>query len=441
MKITVVGTGYVGLVTGTCLAETGNHVCCVDIDERKVNKLRSGQITIYEPGLEKLFERNLKEERLSFTTDLKEGLEDSEIVFLALPTPPGEDGSADLKYVLGVADHIGKLLTDYKIIIDKSTVPVGTAEKVHAAIAKNYNGEFDVVSNPEFLREGVAVEDFMKPDRIVIGTTSDRAKALLTELYGPYVRQGNPIIFMDERSAELTKYAANAFLATKISFMNEIAQMCERLGADVDMVRKGIGSDERIGKRFLFPGIGYGGSCFPKDVKALIYSAKEVAYDFSILDAVTEVNERQKVHLVSKIRRYYNNDLAGKKFAVWGLAFKPNTDDIREAPALEIISALLDSGASVCAFDPEAVNNVKQIFGDRINFAETQYDCIENADALIVATEWNEFRTPDFDKILTLLKDPVIFDGRNVFDVQVMEKKGFHYESIGRSSVNQPKFV
>jgi UDPglucose 6-dehydrogenase len=441
MKITVVGTGYVGLVTGTCLAETGNHVCCVDIDERKVNKLRNGQITIYEPGLEKLFERNLKEERLSFTTDLKEGLEDSEIVFLALPTPPGEDGSADLKYVLGVADHIGKLLTDYKIIIDKSTVPVGTAEKVHAAIAKNYNGEFDVVSNPEFLREGVAVEDFMKPDRIVIGTTSERAKVLLTELYGPYVRQGNPIIFMDERSAELTKYAANAFLATKISFMNEIAQMCERLGADVDMVRKGIGSDERIGKRFLFPGIGYGGSCFPKDVKALVYSAKEVAYDFAILDAVTEVNERQKVHLVSKIRRYYNNDLAGKKFAVWGLAFKPNTDDIREAPALEIIAALLDSGASVCAFDPEAVNNVKQIFGDRINFAETQYDCIENADALIVATEWNEFRTPDFDKILTLLKDPVIFDGRNVFDVQVMEKKGFHYESIGRSSVNQPKFV
>jgi UDPglucose 6-dehydrogenase len=406
-----------------------------------VNKLRNGQITIYEPGLEKLFERNLKEERLSFTTDLKEGLEDSEIVFLALPTPPGEDGSADLKYVLGVADHIGKLLKDYKIIIDKSTVPVGTAEKVHAAIAKNYNGEFDVVSNPEFLREGVAVEDFMKPDRIVIGTTSERAKVLLTELYGPYVRQGNPIIFMDERSAELTKYAANAFLATKISFMNEIAQMCERLGADVDMVRKGIGSDERIGKRFLFPGIGYGGSCFPKDVKALVYSAKEVAYDFAILDAVTEVNERQKVHLVSKIRRYFNNDLAGKKFAVWGLAFKPNTDDIREAPALEIISALLESGASVCAFDPEAVNNVKQIFGDRINFAETQYDCIENADALIIATEWNEFRTPDFDKILSLLKDPVIFDGRNVFDVQVMEKKGFHYESIGRSSVNQPKFV
>ncbi len=441
MKITVVGTGYVGLVTGTCLAETGNHVCCVDIDERKVNKLKNGVITIYEPGLEKLFERNLKEERLTFTTNLKEGLEDSEIVFLALPTPPGEDGSADLKYVLGVAEHIGKLLTDYKIIIDKSTVPVGTAEKVREAISKNYNGEFDVVSNPEFLREGVAVEDFMKPDRIVIGTTSERAKILLTELYGPYVRQGNPIIFMDERSAELTKYAANAFLATKISFMNEIAQMCERLGADVDMVRKGMGSDERIGKRFLFPGIGYGGSCFPKDVKALVYSAKEVAYDFRILDSVTEVNERQKLHLISKIKRYYNNELAGKRFALWGLAFKPNTDDIREAPALEMINALLESGASVCAFDPEAINNVKEIFGDRIAYAEAQYDCIEGADALIVATEWNEFRTPDFDKMLTLLKDPVIFDGRNVFDVQTMEKKGFHYESIGRPLVNQPKFA
>ncbi len=441
MKITVVGTGYVGLVTGTCLAETGNHVCCVDIDERKVNKLRNGQITIYEPGLEKLFERNLKEERLSFTTDLKEGLDQAEIVFLALPTPPGEDGSADLKYVLGVAEQIGTLLTDYKIIIDKSTVPVGTAEKVHAAIARNYNGEFDVVSNPEFLREGVAVEDFMKPDRIVIGTTSERAKALLIELYTPYVRQGNPIIFMDERSAELTKYAANAFLATKISFMNEIAQMCERLGADVDMVRKGIGSDDRIGKRFLFPGIGYGGSCFPKDVKALMYSAKEVAYDFKILNSVTEVNEKQKLHLISKIKRYYNNDLTGKRFAIWGLAFKPNTDDIREAPALELIDVLLENGASICAFDPEAVNNVKNILGDKISYAEAQYECIENADALIIATEWNEFRTPDFDKILEYLKDPVIFDGRNVFDIQIMEKKGFHYESIGRPLVNQPKFV
>ena len=440
MKITVVGTGYVGLVTGTCLAETGNHVCCVDIDERKINKLKNGQITIYEPGLEKLFDRNLKEERLTFTTDLKEGIEEAEIIFLALPTPPGEDGSADLKYVLGVADNIGKLLKDYKIIVDKSTVPVGTAEKVYAAIARNYNGEFDVVSNPEFLREGVAVDDFMKPDRIVIGTTSERAKKALSELYGPYVRQGNPIIFMDERSAELTKYAANAFLATKISFMNEIAQMCERLGADVDMVRKGIGSDDRIGKRFLFPGIGYGGSCFPKDVKALVYSAKEVAYEFSILNAVTDVNERQKSHLITKIRRYFK-DLSGKHFAIWGLAFKPNTDDIREAPALEIINALLSQGATVSAFDPEAMNNVKNILGNKISFGETQYECLENADALIIATEWNEFRTPDFDKITSLLKDPVIFDGRNVYDMQTMEKKGFHYESIGRPSVNQPKLV
>ncbi|MDQ3278928.1 MAG: UDP-glucose/GDP-mannose dehydrogenase family protein [Bacteroidota bacterium] len=441
MKITVVGTGYVGLVTGTCLAETGNHVCCVDIDQRKVEKLRSGIMPIYEPGLEKLFERNLKEDRLSFTTSLEEGIAHGEIIFLALPTPPGEDGSADLKYVLGVAENIGKILTDYKVIIDKSTVPVGTAEKVHAAIAKNFDGEFDVVSNPEFLREGVAVDDFMKPDRIVIGTTSDRAKKLLTELYAPYVRQGNPIIFMDERSAELTKYAANAFLAVKISFMNEIAQICERLGADVDMVRKGIGSDERIGKRFLFPGIGYGGSCFPKDVKALVFSSNEVGYDFKILNAVTDVNEAQKVHLVGKIKRYYNGDLTGKHFAVWGLAFKPNTDDIREAPALEIIRELLAAGATVSAFDPEAMNNVKAILGDTITFAGGQYECLEGADALIVATEWNEFRTPDFDKVLSALKDAVIFDGRNVYDVDQMEKKGFHYESIGRPLVNQPKLV
>ena len=440
MKIAVVGTGYVGLVTGTCLAETGNHVSCVDIDEKKVNKLRNGQITIYEPGLEKLFERNLKEERLSFTTNLKEGIEDAEIVFLALPTPPGEDGSADLRYVLSVAEQIGKLLTDYKIIIDKSTVPVGTAEKVHEAIAKNYSGEFDVVSNPEFLREGVAVEDFMKPDRIVIGTTSEKAKGLLTELYGPYVRQGNPIVFMDERSAELTKYAANAFLATKISFMNEIAQMCEKLGADVDMVRKGIGSDERIGKRFLFPGIGYGGSCFPKDVQALMHSAKEVNYTFRILNAVTDVNDLQKSHLVTKIRRYFGN-LKGRHFAIWGLAFKPNTDDIREAPALEIIDALLEQGATVATFDPEAMQNVKSVIGDKVLYCETPYECLQDADALIIATEWNEFRTPDFDKIIATLKEPVIFDGRNVFDVSSMEKKGFHYESIGRPLVNQPKLV
>jgi UDPglucose 6-dehydrogenase len=437
MKISVVGTGYVGLVTGTCLAETGNNVTCVDIDERKVSMLQSGRITIYEPGLEKLFERNLKEERLQFTTSLAEGIKDAEIVFLALPTPPGEDGSADLKYVLGVAEHIGKLLEDYKVIIDKSTVPVGTAEKVHAAIARNYKGEFDVVSNPEFLREGVAVEDFMKPDRIVIGTTSERAQKLLTDLYAPYVRQGNPILFMDERSAELTKYAANSFLATKISFMNEIAQLCERLGADVDMVRKGIGSDERIGRRFLFPGIGYGGSCFPKDVKALVYSASEVDYDFQILTAVMDVNERQKQHLVQKIKDYYGGSVSGKQFALWGLAFKPNTDDIREAPALELIEALVEGGASLTAFDPEAMKNVQALVGDKIRYADSQYECLEGADALIIATEWNEFRTPDFEKIAASLKELVVFDGRNLFDVAAMQEKGFYYESIGRPTVSK----
>ncbi len=439
MKITVVGTGYVGLVTGTCLAETGNAVTCVDIDEAKVNKLRNGKITIYEPGLEKLFERNLKEERLSFTTNLKQGIKEAEIVFLALPTPPGEDGSADLRYVLGVAEDLGNLLTDYKVIIDKSTVPVGTAEKVHEAISKNYKGDFDVVSNPEFLREGVAVDDFMKPDRIVIGTTSDRAKKLLEQLYAPYVRQGNPIIFMDERSAELTKYAANSFLATKISFMNEVAQLCERLGADVDMVRKGIGSDDRIGRRFLFPGIGYGGSCFPKDVKALVHSSWEVGYDFRILDAVMDVNERQKKHLVTKIKDFFKEDISGKHFAVWGLAFKPNTDDIRDAPALEIIDALLDGGATVTAFDPEAMDNVKKILGNKITFAESQYECLKGADALIIATEWNEFRTPDFLKIVSTLKRKVIFDGRNLFDTAAIKELGFYYECIGRPSVTQMK--
>lgn len=441
MKITVVGTGYVGLVTGTCLAETGNTVTCVDIDERKVAKLKDGKITIYEPGLEKLFDRNLKEERLFFTTNLAEGIKDAAIIFLALPTPPGEDGSADLKYVLGVAEDLGKLLTDYKVIVDKSTVPVGTAEKVQAAIAKNFKGEFDVVSNPEFLREGVAVDDFMKPDRVVIGTTSERAKKVMTELYAPYVRQGNPIIFMDERSAELTKYAANSFLATKISFMNEVAQLCERLGADVDMVRRGIGSDDRIGKRFLFPGIGYGGSCFPKDVQALVHSSNEAAYEFKILNAVMDVNDTQKRHLVGKINQYFEGNVQGKHFAVWGLAFKPNTDDIREAPALEIINSLLEGGATVSAFDPEAMANVKGVLGDKISFAETQYEALEGADALIIATEWNEFRTPDFDKVLSLLKAPVVFDGRNLFEVTAMYEKGFHYESIGRPLIQLPKIA
>jgi UDPglucose 6-dehydrogenase len=436
MKIAVVGTGYVGLVTGTCFAETGNNVTCVDIDVNKVNKLNNGEITIYEPGLEKLFLRNLKEERLHFTTNLAEGIRDAVIIFLALPTPPGEDGSADLKYVLGVANDLGNILTDYKVIIDKSTVPVGTAEKVHAAIAKNYKGEFDVVSNPEFLREGVAVDDFMKPDRVVIGTNSERARKIMSDLYAPFVRQGNPVIFMDERSAELTKYAANSFLATKISFMNEIAKLCELLDADVDMVRRGIGSDERIGKRFLFPGIGYGGSCFPKDVQALVKSASEVKYDFQILNAVMDVNEKQKLHLIPGIQKYFKNDLKGKHFALWGLAFKPNTDDIREAPALYMIEELTKAGATITAFDPEAMKNVKAQVGNKINFAESQYEALANADALIIATEWNEFRTPDFSKIVAGLKNKAIFDGRNLFDLAAMKELGFHYESVGRATIN-----
>jgi len=436
MKIAVIGTGYVGLVTGTCFAETGNEVMCVDIDQRKVDMLNNGQITIYEPGLEKIFLRNLKEGRLKFTSDLQSGIEDAQILFLALPTPPGEDGSADLKYVLGVAKSLGKLIKEYVVVVDKSTVPVGTAEKVTAAIAENATVEFDVVSNPEFLREGVAVEDFMKPDRVVIGCGTERAKKLMTELYAPFVRSGNPLIFMDVRSAELTKYAANAFLATKITFMNEIAQLCERLNADVDMVRLGIGSDARIGKRFLFPGIGYGGSCFPKDVQALVKSSNEVDYDFQILNAVMDVNEKQKLHLMPKIKDYFKGDLQGKHIALWGLAFKPNTDDIREAPALYMIDALLSEGATITAFDPEAMANVKQVVGDKIQFAETQYEALEKADALLIATEWNEFRTPDFNKIGQLLNAKVIFDGRNLFDIATMEQLGYHYESIGRKSIN-----
>lgn len=432
MKIAVVGTGYVGLVTGTCFAETGNKVFCVDIDQSKVDRLSNGEITIYEPGLEKIFLRNLKEGRLKFTTDLQSGIQEAEIIFLALPTPPGADGAADLKYVLGVADQLGKILTGYKVIVDKSTVPVGTADKVKQAIAANYKGEFDVVSNPEFLREGVAVDDFMKPDRVVVGTDSERARKIMGDLFAPFVRQGNPIIYMDERSAELTKYAANSFLATKISFMNEIAQLCERMGADVDMVRRGIGSDDRIGKRFLFPGIGYGGSCFPKDVQALIRSAEEAGYDFKILKSVEEVNTAQKLHLVEKITRYFQQDLKGKKLAVWGLAFKPNTDDIREAPSLEMISRLLEQGATVTAFDPEAMNNVKQLLGDKIGYADSQYDALDQADALIIATEWSEFRTPDFEAIETRMKHKAIFDGRNLFDVKQMTDMGYHYESVGR---------
>ncbi len=447
MNIAVIGTGYVGLVTGTCFSETGNYVTCVDIDEKKVKKLSSGKVTIYEPGLEKIFLRNEKEGRLHFTTSIKDAIKDAKIIFLALPTPPDEDGSADLKYVLQVANDIGKLLNkdEYKVVINKSTVPVGTADKVRAAILKSavdaandgIENAFDVVSNPEFLREGVAVDDFMKPDRVVIGTSSERAKKLLGELYAPFVRQGNPILFMDEKSAELTKYAANSFLATKISFMNEIGQLCEKMGADVDMVRRGIGSDDRIGRRFLFPGIGYGGSCFPKDVQALAKSSNQYDYNFKILEAVMEVNEIQKHHLLPKIKSYFNNDIKGKKIALWGLAFKPNTDDIREAPALTIIDELTAAGATICAFDPEAMPNVKSLIGDKISYSDNQYDALEGADALVIATEWSEFRTPDFNKMKSLLKGNVIFDGRNLFDLLRIQESGFHYVSIGRKAVLQ----
>jgi len=435
MKITVIGTGYVGLVTGTCFAETGNHVTCVDIDEKKVNMLKQGKIPIYEPGLEILFERNSRQGRLEFTTSLDEGLNSPSVIFLALPTPPGENGSADLKYILQVAEELGPKIKDYVVIVDKSTVPVGTAEMVRSAISKNAKTNFDVVSNPEFLREGVAVDDFMKPDRVVVGTESDKAKAILDELYAPLVRQGNPIIYMDVRSAELTKYAANAFLATKITFMNEIANLCEHLGADVDMVRKGIGSDSRIGRRFLFPGIGYGGSCFPKDVQALVKSSDEVDYDFKILNAVMDINAQQKTKLIPKIEAYFNNNLKGKTIAVWGLAFKPNTDDIREAPALYNIDKLLSLGANINVFDPEAMSNTKDIYGDKINFFNDQYKALEGADALLIVTEWPVFRTPEFHTIKEKLARPIIFDGRNLYETNQMQALGFDYFSIGRKEI------
>jgi UDPglucose 6-dehydrogenase len=436
MKIAVVGTGYVGLVTGTCFAETGNQVTCVDINQEKVQQMQAGKIPIYEPGLDDLFQRNTQEGRLHFTTSLKEGIEGAKVIFLALPTPPGADGSADLKYILQVANDLGPILSDYTVIIDKSTVPVGTSDKVRAAIAKNATVEFDVVSNPEFLREGVAVEDFMKPDRVVIGTQSDRAKDLMSRLYAPLVRQGNPIIFMDERSAELTKYAANAFLATKITFMNEIANLCELVGANVDEVRKGIGTDSRIGKRFLFAGIGYGGSCFPKDVQALAKTSAENDYEFKILDSVMKVNDKQKTKLIPPLTKHFKGDLTGKKIAMWGLAFKPYTDDIREAPALYNIDALLELGASVSAYDPEAMEHVKQLLGDKITFTKNPYEALEGADALLIVTEWPQFRTPDFERMDSLLKNKVIFDGRNLYELNQMQELGYTYYSIGRQTIH-----
>ncbi len=440
MNIAVVGTGYVGLVSGTCLAETGNHVTCVDVDTAKVEKLKAGIMTIYEPGLDVVFNRNIKEKRLHFTTNLEDAISNAKLIFLALPTPPGEDGSADLRYVLGVAEQLGKLIKEYKVIINKSTVPVGTAEKTREAIAKNATVEFDVVSNPEFLREGVAVDDFLKPDRVVVGTRSERARKLMEELYRPFVRQGNPIIFMDERSSEMTKYAANSYLATRITFMNELANLCELTGADVETVRQGMGTDNRIGKRFLFPGIGYGGSCFPKDVQALAKTAEEHHYDFKILKAVMHVNDRQKHVLVEKIFNKFGNDLSDKKIAIWGLAFKPNTDDIREAPALYIIEDLLNAGAEIVAYDPEAKENVKRYFSDspkknKLNFTEDYYAPLNGADFLCILTEWTEFRTPDFSKIKSLLKEAVIFDGRNLYDLDDMKSEGFYYNSIGRKTI------
>ncbi len=435
MNLAVIGTGYVGLVTGTCFAETGNDVICVDVNEEKVKSLREGKLPIYEPELDTLFHRNVERGRLHFTTHLEEAVKDADILFLALPTPPGEDGTADLSYVLGVAEQLGKIIKGYKIIVDKSTVPVGTAEKVREAIARNAKVEFDVVSNPEFLREGIAVEDFMKPDRVVIGTGSEKARKMMEKLYDPFVRQGNPIIFMDERSAEVTKYAANSYLAARISFMNEIANLCELVGANVDLVRRGMGSDMRIGKRFLFPGIGYGGSCFPKDVQALEKTSQEYNYDFKILNSVMEVNDIQKRILTKKIKDYYKGNLKGKRIAVWGLAFKPNTDDIREAPSLYIIQDLLDAGAEIIAYDAEAIQNTKKVFGNKIEYGNDMYSILKDADALAILTEWAEFRTPDFNKIASLMKSKVVFDGRNVYGLDEMKEAGFYYTSIGRKII------
>ena len=436
-RVTVVGTGYVGLVTGTCFAELGNDVTCVDIDEQKIARMKEGQVPIYEPGLEALFARNIEEGRLSFTTSLPDAMQGAEIVFLALPTPPGEDGSADLSYVLGVADQLGPLLKDYTVVVDKSTVPVGTAEQVRDRIAANTQVAFDVVSNPEFLREGFAVEDFMKPGRVVIGAGSQRACDVMGELYEPITDETHPILYMNERSAELTKYAANSFLAMKITFMNQIANLCEYVGADVDAVRRGVGSDDRIGHRFLYPGIGYGGSCFPKDVMALIHTANEFGYDFDLLKTVIERNHDQQKVLVQKIVKYYGGDLSGKTFALWGLAFKPDTDDIREAPALLIVKELTKLGAKVQAFDPEAMENVRRQFGDNpgLTLVDDEMTALEGADALLVATEWKQFRGADLVAVKNALKQPVVFDGRNIFELEDMQQAGFYYESIGRSII------
>ena len=432
MRIAVVGTGYVGLVAGTCFAESGNNVVCIDIDKDKIEGLKQGKVPIYEPGLEELLKRNIHDKRLSFTTDYKEGIARAQVVFIAVGTPPGEDGSADLKYVLAAARSIGDHLTGYTVIVDKSTVPVGTAAKVAAAVRERTRQEFDVVSNPEFLKEGAAIDDFLKPDRVVIGSNSKRATEVMEELYAPFVRTGNPILTMDIASAELTKYAANAMLATRISFMNEVANICTRVGANIDAVRKGIGSDARIGSRFLFAGVGYGGSCFPKDVQAVVRTAGEFGYDFKILKAVEAVNELQKKVLVDMVQKHFGRDLKGKRIAVWGLAFKPNTDDMREAPAVVVIEGLLAAGAKVTAYDPEAMHEAKKRYlGDRVEYAEMPMAALEGADALVLVTEWNEFRRPDFDAVKAALKTPVVFDGRNIYPRATLEKMGFTYYGIG----------
>lgn len=436
MNITIVGTGYVGLVTGTTLAELGNNVYCVDIDTTKVKKMQQGIVPIYEPGLEEMFLRNINSGRLFFTTDLKEAVDKSEIIYLALPTPPGEDGSADLSYVLGVANQIGEIITDYKIIVNKSTVPVGTADKVREVISAKTSIPFDVVSNPEFLREGFAVKDSMNPARVIVGSSSENAKNIMAKIYQPFTNTGVPIIFMDEKSSELTKYASNSFLAVKITFMNEIANFCEKVGADVDKVRLGMGSDDRIGNRFLFPGIGYGGSCFPKDVKALIKSGKEENTIFQILEATEAVNSTQKTILVSDIENYFGGDLAGKKIALWGLAFKANTDDIREASSLDNIRILLDKGAKITAYDLVAEENVRKILGDSIEYAKDMYSALENADALLIATEWSEFKNPDFGLMAKKMNNKAIFDGRNIFALEQVEGTGFYYKSIGRKIIH-----
>ncbi len=433
-KVTVIGTGYVGLVTGTCFAETGNQVLCVDIDKEKVEQMKKGIVPIYEPHLDTVFERNIQAKRIDFTTDLEKAVQFAEIIFLALPTPQGEDGSADLSRVLDVAQKIGRILSEYKVIVNKSTVPVGTAERVSATIKENANVPFSVVSNPEFLREGFAIDDFLNPDRIVIGTSDEKAAEIMKELYQPFIRNGAPLILMDEKSAELTKYAANAFLATKITFMNEIANFCECVGANVDSVRHGVGTDPRIGSRFLYPGIGFGGSCFPKDVNALVKSGEKENYSFEIIKSVLSVNQKQKIKLVEKAKNYFG-DLSNKTIAIWGLSFKPDTDDIREASSLDMIHALLTQEVKIQVYDPEATENVKTLLNDKIEYFDNQYEALNNADALFIATEWNVFRNPDFNKMKEKLANPVIFDGRNIYDLKDMEGQGFYYNSIGRKTI------